>query len=171
MPGEESFAKQAVDKKYMDAYTLIAYHSLAVIVSDENEKGIKSLKDITDDNIRVVVGDSGTAMERMMLELIGETPIFGEIRDNYVYLHNSKCSRIPEAVAEKQADVGISCNASALRVKGVHAIDIPEFSNNFKIPIGVLKFSKDEELAQSFVEFVKSDTCRDILEKHGFGHI
>lgn len=169
MPGEESFTQDAIELGYIDSYFPVANHKLTVIVPEGNPMGISHLEDLTDDSVRVVAGGDEIAMGRMWTKAGGGTQTFEDIIDNYVYVEESKCSRIPKAVAGGQADVGISCVASSLKVDGVEYIGVQEFSeHSFIIPIGVLKFSEDEELAQDFVDFVTSDYGREIMAKHGF---
>lgn len=169
MPGEESFAIQAVEEGYMESYTPVAYHTLTLIVPEGNPGGITDLEDIINDDVRVVGGGLDTAMGRMCADAIGGTKIYEEILDNYVYLEETKCSGIPLAVTDDQADVGISCYASADRVEGVEVIEIRDFMEHSSIiPIGVLKFSEEEELAAKFVDFVTSRTGKEIIKGHGF---
>ncbi len=169
MPGEESYAKEAIDLGYMDSYTPIANHKLTVIIQKGNPKGIASIEDITDDSIRVVAGGKKIAMGRMFIETIGPSPNYNKILDNHMYAEETKCTRISKSVASNLTDVGITCLASSLRVAGVDHIDIKELSDHpFIIPVGILKFTNEREAAQQFIDLVTSEFGKGIMEQHGF---
>lgn len=164
MAGAGSFAEEAIELGYMESYSPVSDHKTVMIVPKGNPLGLKTLEDITDDNIRVIMSTG-----KMVLTAVEETDVYEEIMDNHVFIEETKCSRMPQSVDEGLADVAIACLPSANRVDGVEYIEVPELNRPDIIPIGVLEFSENKELAQKFVDIVVSDFGKSEMEKHGFG--
>jgi molybdate transport system substrate-binding protein len=139
-----------------------------MIVPKGNPLGLKSLEDLTDDDIRVIIGSLDLGMGRMCVNAIGDTDVYEEITDNYVFIEETKCIRIPQSVDEGLVDVALGCMPSSYRVDGVEFIEVAELNRSEIIPIGVLEFSENKELAQKFVDIAASDFGKSVMEKHGF---
>ncbi len=169
IPGEVSYAKEAIKNGYMERYTPLANHELTLIVPEGNPMGISSLEDITDNSVRVVAGGTEIAMGRMFRETTGDTPFYKQIIDNHMYAEETKCTRIAKSVANGLTDVGITCLASSFRVQGTDNINIKKLSNHqFIIPIGLLKFTKEKKASQQFINLVMSDYGKGVMKQHGF---
>ena len=64
---------------------------------------------------------------------------------------------------------GLVFEDNGVDAKDIEVISIPQEQNAIdKVPVCVLSFTKNPELAQAFVDFVKSDEGRAIFVKHGF---
>ena len=74
-------------------------------------------------------------------------------------------------VASGQADAGVVYRTDVTSAGDqVEEIEIPDADRAVnRYPISVLTDSEDQDLAQEFSDFVRSDTGRERLEQEGFG--
>lgn len=170
--GSEDYAKKAKAQGYFETYHLVAYHKMAIIVPKGNPAGIKGLHDLMNDSVRVGMGDPRvTAMGKLAAEIFKEANVSERILDNNIVLEESNCADIVPTLTNGEVDVAVNCIGSTHGVDNVTLIDIPSEVNTVKIPIGVLTFSNNKEIANQFVDFVVSDEGRALFERYGFGPI
>lgn len=69
------------------------------------------------------------------------------------------------------ADVGFVYKSDALSSKDVKIIEIIAEDKHSPItyPVGVIKASKNPDVAKAFEDFLFTDTCKKIFEKYGYG--
>lgn len=168
--GSEDYAEKAKGQGYFETYRIVAYHKMAIIIPKDNPAGIKGLHDLTNDSVRVVMGDPRvTAMGKLAVEIFKEANISGGILDNNIVLEESNCADIVPTLLKEKIDVAVNCIGSTYGEDNVTLIDIPSEVNTVKIPIGVLTFSNNKEMANQFVDFVVSDEGKALFERYGFG--
>ncbi len=169
--GSESYAEMAKEKGYFETYSLVAYHTQVIIVPKDNPANINSLHDLTNDSVRMGIGDHRvTAMGKQALKIFENANMTEEIHDNYVVLLESDCADIVPTLLKGKTDAAINCIPSTRGFEDrVAIIGIPEDVNEIKrIPIGVLTFSEDKDNANRFVSLVVSDEGKAVFEKYGF---
>ncbi|MEE8403676.1 MAG: molybdate ABC transporter substrate-binding protein [Candidatus Hydrothermarchaeaceae archaeon] len=171
MPGSESYARQAEELGYFETYVIVARHPLTIIVPKKNQVNIKTIYDLTNDSVRIGLGDpETTAVGKMTFKIFENANITSKIMDNYVVLYESDCADMMPTLLEGETDVAINCIPSTYEfIDKVVLIDIPPEVNLERMaPIGVLTFSEDMDSAAKFVDFAASEEGKAIFKKYGF---
>lgn len=169
IPDDGVVADEAFEAGYLKSYEDVATSRLSIVVQEGNPFGITTLEDLTNDEIRVVIGRDDNAMGIALNEILGDSTVLSEIKDNYVCVEESKCGALPAAILNGDVDAAITCSPSALRTEGLEVIDVPELEGvKFRVTVGVLEFSKNKDLAQKFADRVASQEGKDILLEYGY---
>ncbi len=147
-----------------------------VMVPSDNPPNIKSLEDLSNPGIRLVLAEEGVPAADYAVEILGKA--------NKVYGSGFK-KKVLSNVVSREADVRASVSRVALgdadatfgyasdytpdvRDK-VRVVRIPEDLNVIATyPIAALKDAKDPELARRWVGLVASEEGQRVLEKWGF---
>ena len=158
----------AQQKGFADKYVEAAYHIPAIAVPKGNPAGITGLADLTKPGVKLILGDEKvTAIGKKGAKIFEKNKLTG-IEKNVV----AKAATVNEIVTKigmKQGDAGLVFEDNGFAVKEIEIISIPQEQNAIdKVPVCVLSFTKNAELAQTFVDFVKSDEGKAIFVKHGF---
>lgn len=169
--GSESYATLAKEKGYIETYEIVARHPLTIITPKESHEHIKTIYDLTNDSIRLGLGDpETTAVGKLTFKVFKNANITKQIVDNYVVLYESDCTDIVPTLLKGETDAAINCIPSTYNSRDrVKLIDIPPGINQERrAPIGVLTFSKHKDSANKFVDFVTSEEGKAIFKKYGF---
>jgi len=169
IPGSRYYYEQAAEKGLTVYEKDVAYHIPVIAVPKGNPGNIKSLKDLTKDGIEIVLGDEkSAAIGKVCQKILKNMNIAEDVNKNIV----AKAATVNELVvyiAMNQADAAIIWEDNVKGVEDIEIVRIAEENNEIKtIPICVLEFSEQEELAIDFVDFVASQKGKSIFEKHGF---
>jgi len=181
MPGDEMFMSRAEEKGYITEKKFAGYFIPVLMVQKGNPEGITSLADMGKPGVRVGVGDPEACAVGEITKSILEKnapPLSppstggkegGLVRENVVYT-SATVVELANAVKLKTIDVAVVWDATAaLYTDDTEIVPIPQEQNVIaRIPIGVLNFSQNKELARTFMDFVISDRGRSIFEKHGY---
>jgi len=157
-----------------DSEKRVVYLVSAINVQKGNPKQIKTLKDLAKPGLRVAIANpNGVCVGSYAVEIIEKN--FNEkekeqFRKNLVN-YTASCSKTANAIALKQADAVIGWrvfeywNSNLIK-------SIPLKSNELVrvgyIPIAISKFSKNKELAQSFIEFLGSNEAKAVFKKYHY---
>jgi|Deesub1362B_J571_1020462.scaffolds.fasta_scaffold00486_8 accessory colonization factor AcfC len=134
----------------------IAYRKSALIVSKGNPKSIHTIEDLTKPDIRIGVSIID-CLKGLWEDICGRAGLIEEIRNNIkIFAHG--CFAIMEAVAKGWIDVGFGWTAfKFLRPKELDIVELPRKLQIFRATsIAVLKFCKNDQLANKFIEFIKT---------------
>ena len=166
--GSEATYDMAKDKGQANESTLIAHHTPGLAVEKGNPKGIKSLKDLTQDGLRVALGDKeANAVGKTAVKIIEKNNLEA-IEDNVVATM-ATVNELVVAIASGEADVAIVTEDSIRFNEDVELVEIPEEENIDQIiPAGTLTSSEHPDLAQKLVDFIASDEGKAIFEKNGY---
>jgi molybdate transport system substrate-binding protein len=170
MPGDEMFMSRAEEKGYITEKKFAGYFIPVLMVQKGNPKGIASLADMGKADVRVGVGDpEACAVGEVTKSILERNGLEGQVRGNVVYT-SATVVELANAVKLKTIDVAVVWDATAaLYTDDTEVVPIPQEQNVIaRIPIGILSFSKNKELARKFMDFVISDRGRSIFEKHGY---
>ncbi|SDO99763.1 molybdate transport system substrate-binding protein [Actinopolyspora xinjiangensis] len=143
-----------------------ATNRLTVVVPPDNPAGVESFADLADPDTSVVVCaprvPCGSATERVESASGVELSPVSEENDVKDVLHK---------VVAGEADAGLVYVTDAESAGDeVEVVDFPaadEVTNEY--PIAELAASEHPELAERFVEFVRGERGREILDEYGFG--
>jgi molybdate transport system substrate-binding protein len=114
---------------------------------------------------------------RETIERMQADPTFGQDYANAVLANvvseETNVRNVVQKVALGEADAGIVYQTDAMVTEiaeQVQVIPIPEpFNVTASYPITLLEGSAQPELAQAFIDFVRSDQGQEILSSYGFG--
>lgn len=159
----------AVQKGFTDKYAAVAYHIPAIAVPKGNPAGITGLADLAKPGIKLVLGDeNATAIGKKGIKIFEKNQIQDQVAKNVV----AKVATVNEVVTKvglKQADAGLIFADNGTDAKDIEVISIPDDQNVIdKVPVCVLSFTQNKEIAQAFADFVASDEGKAIFIKHGF---
>ncbi len=166
--GSVSDGEISLEKGFTDQYEEVAYHTPAIGVPKGNPAGITSLADLAKPGVKVILGDAETtAIGKKSAKIIEKNNLTG-IEDNVV----GRAATVNEIVTKlglQQADAGLIFEDNAVNAPDIEIITIPAEQNAIdKVPVLVLNFTENPELAQAFVDFVVSDEGKAIFAKNGF---
>jgi molybdate transport system substrate-binding protein len=167
--GSISDGDTAIQKGFTDKYVAIAYHIPAIAVPKGNPAGITSLADMAKPGMKLILGDEQTnAIGKKGAMIFTKNNLTDSINKNVV----SRAATVNEIVTQigmKQGDAGLVFEDNGVDAKDIEIISIPEAQNSIdKVPVCVLKFTQNADLAQAFVDFITSDEGKAIMVKHGF---
>jgi len=155
----------------MDTKVNFAGNSVVLIKPALSALSLASFDDLKKPEIKkIAVGNPKTVpVGRYTDEVFHYFTVSDIIKDKLVFAENVR--QVLEYVARGEADCGVVYSTDAMvRQQEVRVVSIaPEASHQPVIyPVAVVKGTKNEQAAKSFVAFVLSDDGKKILEKYGF---
>jgi len=168
MPGATSYIDSAASKGFIAASNPCVYHVLAIAVAPGNPLDITTLEDLTEDGVRVAIGEpTGPAVGSATKTMLEKAGYWEDIQDNIV-VRSGTVNELLVYLSMDQADAAIIWEDLLVNTD-LEQIDIPIDEGFVKVvPIGTLTFSKNPEEAQAFIDFVASDEGLAIFEEYGF---
>jgi molybdate transport system substrate-binding protein len=156
----------------------IFVHNRLVVVPANNLAGIKTLQDLAKPKIKLVLTNKDVPVgnyARQALEKMSQDPAFGSAFPKRVLANLMSEETNAKQVASKgqlgEADAGIIYSTDvtpAIRL-AVKVLDLPpEFNIIAKYPIAVVKGTRNEVGARTFIEYVLSPAGQSLLERYGF---
>ena len=170
----------------LDQPTNFASNRLVVIVplqealDERADEAVQNLRDLAQRGIKLVLALPEVPVggyTRIILEKMGADPEFGPEYVERVLANVVSQEINVRHVARKvdlgEADAGIVYQTDVMAAslsRRVRVIPIPErFGVVASYPIARLKEAKRPELAEAFVQFIRSEQGQRILQKHHFG--
>ena len=176
LPGSDVFISSNKKDGFFGRSVFVGYNQAAIIVPKGNPKHIKTLNDLLDKNVSVVVCDphSGSIGKntKKLLTLYG-----GKEFDDKIYqksIHIAIDSKdINRYLRKKEADASINwigAIKSCSKTKPlVDIIPIDEkYAHKKKLMLTILKFSKHKDIANKFLDFAISKDGQRIMHQYGF---
>lgn len=150
----------------------------ALIVPRDNPANIHNVSDLARPGIKIVIGVKEVPIGGYALQILdklaNDTAYGLEFRGNVmanVVSNETNVNYIVSKVALGEADAGIAykSDATGKLATTITMIEIPdEYNVIAEYPMGILRESKYPAGAVEFVNLVKSDAGRAVLEKYGF---
>lgn len=168
MPGATYYFDAAKEKGYVDEEKMVAYHVPIIVTPKGNPAGITCLDDLGKEGIRIALGDpDACAIGKLSNQMLEKNGLSETVLPN-VAVRTATVNEIGVDVSLEQVDAGIIWE-DLYDPDYMDRIDISKEENIIKIvPIGMLSFSTNKDLAQEFIDFVTSDEGKEIFRKHGF---
>ncbi len=173
MPGDYIYVRKLLDKGEIIEYKNFTKHIPVIVVPKDNPKNITCFEDLAKPGVRLAIGDEniaiGVAIKKILAKAEKYHPGISEKIMENVVVKGATVKQVLLYAIEGQVDAAVVWRADALENKDkVDIIPINESYNVIKsVPIAILKFTKDKELARKFYEFVLTKG-KEIFEKHGF---
>ena len=170
----------AVEAGRIDRRDIYAFATnlLVVVTPDDNPARIGTLTDLAQPGVKLVLADSAVPVGQYTLDFLARAtedasfPIgFGDAVLSNVVSYENSVRAVLAKVLLGEADAGIvymSDIGGAIQNR-VRMLPIPDELNTVAIyPIGPVTGGAQAELAQRFIDFLRSEVGQSILESYGF---
>ncbi len=173
LPGSNDFMERAKEKGVVLPWTerKIAYLLPVINVREGNPKEINSLKDMASREIRIGIGNpESVCLGLYAIEIFEFNKLLQDTEKNIV-AHLESCEKIASALAMGVVDAVIGWNIfEKWYPESIESIELKpeEIPRIAYVPVAVSKFSANQGLALEFIEFLNSETSREIFKKQGY---
>jgi molybdate transport system substrate-binding protein len=158
--------------------SIFTRNKLSLIIPKDNPAGISSLSDLAKPGVKIVIGTKDVPVGDYALQIINKLgndsaygPGYKEKVLANIISQETTVNYVVTKVALGEADVGIAYVSDVTEdlSSKVDKIEIPdEYNVIAEYPMGMLKESRYPAEAEEFMDFVKSDEGRAVLERYGF---
>lgn len=168
MPGARADLDTAIEKGFITNNENVIYHVLAFAVQPGNPKNITCLKDLTEDGVRVAIGDpTAIPVGKATKKIYEKAGLWEDLQDNIVTTTGT-VNELVVYMNMNQADASMIWE-DLLDSSNVEQVDIPQEEGFIKVvPISTLSFSEKPAEAQAFADFIASDEGKAIFVEYGF---
>ena len=175
-PGSSDFMEVAKRESlvFPDSEKVVVYLVPAINVRKGNPKGIRALKDLTKEGVRIAIANPETVcVGTYAVEIIEKnlTPIEkGKFKRNLVN-YTESCEKTANVISLKAVDAVLGWSVFQYwDPDGIETIYLrpEEISRIGYIPIAISKFTKGEALAQKFIDFTLSFHGKAIFQKYHY---
>ena len=160
----------AMEKGFTDEYVEVAYHTPAIAVPKGNPAGITGLEDLAKPDVKLILGDKeATAIGKKGTKIFEKNNLNLTDIENNVVSRTTTVNEVVTNIGLKQADAGLVFEDNVTGIENIEMIPIPKEQNAIdRVPVCVLNFTQNAELAQAFVDFIVSEEGKAIFTEHGF---
>lgn len=149
-------------------------NDVVLITPKENKKDIKSIEDLaTDKAALVALGDpQSVPVGQYSQEILNFYNIADKVNAKTSYA--SDVRQVLNWVSTGEADAGFVYKTDAIiEDANVEIIESAPKESHKQVmyPVAALKEAKNKELAEKFIEYLKSEDAMKIFEKYGFGRV
>jgi molybdate transport system substrate-binding protein len=171
MPGDKHYVEQAARADMILSQRSVCYWVPTILVRKGNPKNIRGLNDLLKPGIKLGLGDpEACAIGRTSKKILEKNNIeWEDIKKNLAF-PSLTVNELGMQIQAQALDAVIVWDATA-KYYSEYGEEIPiAIENNVisTVDIGVLKFTKHQELAEKFVDFVTSEKGKAILKKHQY---
>lgn len=183
-PDVYTAGKSRIDKmaSYFSDTATYAYNKLAIMVAKGNPQNIQDLKDLERKNIRVSMPNPewegiGRRIEEAYVKAGGDelknAIMKTKVADSSTYLTQIHHRQTPMRIMYGKSDAGPVWFSEAFYQKMIgHPIDMVPIPDNENIKAtymaGQLKNAPHKKAAKDFMNFLTSETAKNIYKKYGF---
>ena len=156
-------------------------NKLSLIIPRNNPAGISNLSDLAKPGVKIVIGTKDVPVGDYALQIINKLgndsaygPDYKELVLANIISQETNVNYVVTKIALGEADVGFAYVSDVTEdlSNKVDRIEIPdEYNIIAEYPMGMLKDSKYPAEAEEFVNLVKSEEGRAVLEKYGFAPV
>jgi len=171
MPGDKYYVEQAAGEGMILSQQPVCYFVPTILVQKGNPKNIHGLQDLLQPGLKLGLGDAkACAIGRISLQILAKNNFAWEQIEKNVAFQSLTVNELGMQIQAQSLDAVIVWDAIAKYYSEYgDQIPIPVECNVIStVDIGVLKFTKQPELAEKFVEFVVSERGRDIFREHNY---
>lgn len=145
-------------------------NSLVLIEPAEGGKGLKALEDLQQPGVqRIAVGKTATVpVGRYTQTVLEHAKLWTPLQAKFVYADHVR--QVLDYVSRGEADAGFVYRTdAALMADKVRVALTAQGHEPIRYPVAVVAASKQQPLAQAFIDFLATPESRQILDKYGFG--
>jgi len=170
LPGSDDYMDKAEKEGLVDPASrqIICWLLPVICVPKGNPKQIKGLNDLTRPGVRVTIGDPKSvclgSIAKAALEKAG---IYEQVQKQIV-TYSADCQQIASLIRLDEVDAAIGYDV--FQRQSPDLMDVVEFAGaaSVNIPVSVVSFSKQKELAQRFVDFIAWPKGREVFARNGY---
>jgi molybdate transport system substrate-binding protein len=173
IPGSQDYMAKAGRKDVIDPASVkkIAYLIPVIAVQHGNPKNIQSLADLAKPGIEVGIGNpQAVCIGLYAVEILDYNNLLADVSKNIV-VNVESCEKTATLISLKSVDAVIGWDVfhywdpDKIDVVYLSPEQLPRIAY---IPGAVIKFAKDSEGAQKFLDFLVSRQGQDIFKKWGY---
>lgn len=170
VPGSNDYMDIAERERHTDPGTrrVICYLVPTICVRKGNPSRIQSLRDLARPGLRITIGDPGSVclgvIARDVLQTAG---IYEAVRGNIVTFA-SDCQQVVSLIRLGEVDAAIGYDVFGRQSPSEIELVSIAGAKAVNIPAAVVRYSRQPEKAQRFVEFISGPKGREIFAKHGY---
>lgn len=172
VPGSDDFMDKAEKKDAVlkETRTVLVYLVPVISVPKGNPKGIKSVKDLTREDLRVVIGKPVTVCLGDIAQAVLEEEGLWEKLQPRLADYGTSCEAVLQSLLMGEADVVIGWDVFARQHPNeVESIPLKAKSARTRnIPGAVIKWSKQPDAAREFIDFLASEEAKSVWKEHGY---
>jgi molybdate transport system substrate-binding protein len=157
---------------------IFAYNRLVVVCPKENSAGIRSLHDLSNPHLKIVLADKAVPVGQYGLEFLEKCNRSAAFDSSFeqsvlsnVVSYEENVKAVLSKVSLGEADAGIVYTSDISKSAGEHVrtLEIPQALNVIATyPIAVARYTPLHEQAEKFVRYILSDEGQNILGRFGF---
>ena len=171
MPGDKHYVDQAAETGMILTQKSVCYFVPTILVQKGNPKGITGLTDLVKPGIKLGLGDeTACAIGRKCKRIFAKNDILWTDVEKNLKFQSMTVNELGLQIQTKSLDAVIVWDAVA-KYYADHGdeVPIPGDKNVIStVDAGVLKFTRNRELAERFVELARSQRGREVFRRHGY---
>lgn len=171
MPGDKYYVSMAADEGLISDRDAVCYFVPTILVRKGYDKTeIKDIEDLLDENVRLGIGGDACAIGRKTEKIFEKNGISLERLKQNVEFHSLTVNELGNHIGAGSLDAVIVWDAvAALYKKAGRMVEIPPDKNVIStVDVGILSFSKNEDLAREFMKFAASKRGKKIFAAHDY---
>jgi molybdate transport system substrate-binding protein len=171
LPGDQYYVDQAVQQGLVTETATVCYLVPVILVRQGNPKGIRTLGDLLKPDAKLGLGDAqACAVGRNSAQIFRQAGVDEQTLAERVAFRALTVNALGTDVALGALDAAIVWDAVAANFADkTEAVAIPAEQNVIStVAAGVLRSSRQPELARQFVEFLTTPESRAVLARHGY---
>jgi molybdate transport system substrate-binding protein len=171
MPGDKHYVEQAAQEDMILSQRSVCYWVPTILVQKGNPKNVRGLQDLLAPGLKLGFGDAqACSIGRTTQQIFAKNNIAWTEVERNLKFQSMTVNELGLQIQAKALDAVIVWDAIARYYsKYGEQVPIPSEKNIIStVDIGVLKFTKNREQAENFVEFVISERGRDIFRKNNY---
>ncbi|HBE16793.1 MAG TPA: molybdate ABC transporter substrate-binding protein [Cyanobacteria bacterium UBA11149] len=141
-----------------------------VLIVPKDAKGIGNFKDLSSDIVKkIAIGDpESVPVGQYSKEVFTSLKLSDKIKPKLIFAKDVR--QVLYYVETGNVDAGIVYKTDAKLSDKIEVVAtaLPAYHAPIVYPVAVLKDSKNPDVAKKFVQFLSSDTAKQVFEKYGF---
>jgi molybdate transport system substrate-binding protein len=170
IPGSDDYMDKAEKEELVDAKSrrVICRLLPVICVAKGNPKQIKGIADLARPGLRITIGDpKSVCLGSIAKAAIEEAGIYAEVQKRIVTFA-SDCQQVASLIRLNEVDAAIGYDVFQRQSPdAMDTVPLPGV-RSVTVPVAVVTFSKQKELAQQFADFVSGPKGREIFVRHGY---
>jgi len=133
---------------------------------------LNDLEDLAKPEVKIIAlaNPEHAPYGRAAVEALKNRKIWAKVREKIVYAEN--IAQAEEYVSTGNADAAIIALSLAINNADLTYVSIdPELYSPIAQYFGAIKNSKNKEIAQEFLEYLKSEKAKEVMRKYGYEHL
>jgi molybdate transport system substrate-binding protein len=171
IPGDKHYIEQALQDNMILSRRPVFYWVPTILVQKGNPKNISGLEDILQPGLKLGLGDpNACAIGRTSQQILAKNNIAWEKIKKHVDYLSLTVNELGMQIQAKSLDAVIVWDATA-QYYDEYGDEVPiarEKNLVSNVDVGVLKFTRNRELAEKFVDFTTSERGQEVFKKHNY---